>query len=54
MFGGTLPMQNIHKMSETPIPAISVLILNVLLLNKMHNIICGLIFFCFIMYFDCN
>lgn len=37
-------MQNIHKMSETPILAISVLTLNVLLLNKMHKIILGLIF----------
>jgi len=37
-------MQNIHKMSETPILAISVLTLNVLLLNKMHKNIFGLIF----------
>lgn len=37
-------MQNIHKMSETPILAISVLTLNVLLLNIMHKIIFGLIF----------
>lgn len=36
-------MQNIHKMSETPILAISVLTLNVLLLKKMHKIILGLI-----------
>lgn len=37
-------MQNIHKMSETPVLAISVLTPNVLLLNIMHKIIFGLIF----------
>lgn len=44
MFGGTLPMQNIHRMSETPVLGISILTLNVLLLSKTRNVIYGLIF----------
>lgn len=38
-------MQNIHKMSETTILPILVLTPNVLLLNKRHKNIFGLIFF---------